>query len=140
MKERWRLIHSGVHRSSIKIKDNRLFVDKKLHGSVVDNMFKPAQIEQCEQREQCKHCGTIQLDGTPVMSTEPRGIVENNIDNVSPCPSVEAVAQEFSPPIINISEFNSPITPTSVAPPKSNNLQLSSPKSVCVLNYRSPIN
>ena len=66
MKERWRLIHSGVHRSNIKIKDSRPFVDKKLRGSAVGNMFKPVQIEQCEHREQCKHCGTIQFHGTPV--------------------------------------------------------------------------
>ena len=92
-------------------------MDKKLRGSVVDNMFKPVQIEQCEQR---KHCGIIQLDGTPVLLTKPCGTVESNKDNVSPCPSVQAVVHEFSLPAINTSEFNSPITPTSVAPPKSN--------------------
>ena len=39
LKERWYLIQSGVHRSSIKIKDNRLIVDNKLHGSVIENTF-----------------------------------------------------------------------------------------------------
>ena len=38
LKERWHLIQSGVHRSSIKIKDNRLIVDK-LHSSVIENTF-----------------------------------------------------------------------------------------------------
>ena len=54
------------------------------------------------------------------MSAEPCGIVDGNKDNVSPCPSVQAVVNEFSPPAINTSELNSPITPTPVAPPKSN--------------------
>ena len=74
------------------------------------------------------------------MSAEPCGIVDGNKDNVSPCPSVQAVVNEFSPPAINTSELNSPITPTPVAPPKSNDSWLSSPKSVCVLNCRSLIN
>ena len=39
LKERWRLIQSGVHRNNIKINDDRLFVGKKLHGSVIDNTF-----------------------------------------------------------------------------------------------------
>ena len=37
LKERWHLIQSGVHRSSIKTKDNCLIVDNKLHGSVIEN-------------------------------------------------------------------------------------------------------
>ena len=111
MKERWRLIESGVHRSNIKIKDNRLFVGKKLHGSVVDKTFQPVQIEQREQREQHKHCD----NDSSVVSTEPCD---------SSCPSTKAVVQEFSPPCSNSlhsSDVTSPTTPTSVTPPKSNN-------------------
>ena len=111
MKERWRLIESGVHRSNLKIKDNRLFVGKKLHGSVVDKTFQPVQVEQHEQREQHKHCD----NDSSVVSTEPCD---------SPCPSTEAVVQEFSPPCHNSlhsSDVTSPTTPTSVTPPKSNN-------------------
>ena len=39
LKERWHLIQSGVHHSNIKIKKDRLFVNNRLHGSVVDNAF-----------------------------------------------------------------------------------------------------
>ena len=42
LKERWHLIQSGVHRSNIKIKKDRLFVSNMLHGSVVDNTFQHA--------------------------------------------------------------------------------------------------
>ena len=52
MRERWRLIQSGVHRSNIKIKYDRLFVGKKLHGTIVDNTFHLVQNEQCTQQKQ----------------------------------------------------------------------------------------
>ena len=42
LKERWHLIQSGVARSSIKIRNTRLFVKNKLHGQVVNSKF------QCE--------------------------------------------------------------------------------------------
>ena len=117
MKERWRLIESGVHRSNIKIKDNRLFVGKKLHGSVVDKTFQHVQIEQREQLKQHKYCD----NDSSVVPTEPCGIVESNED--SPCPSAEAVVQGLSPPCSNTlhtSDVTSPTTPSSVTPPKFN--------------------
>ena len=42
MKERWGLIQSDVARKSIKIRNTRLFVNKKLHGQVINSKF------QCE--------------------------------------------------------------------------------------------
>ena len=39
LKERWHLIQSGVHRSNIKIRNDRLFVSNRLHGFVINNTF-----------------------------------------------------------------------------------------------------
>lgn len=112
MKERWRLIESSVHRSNIKIKDNRLFMGKKLHGSVVDKSFQPVQNEQREHHR-------LGENDSSVVPTEPCGTVESNED--SPCPSAEPVVEEFSPPHSNTLLTSDVTTPTSVTPPKSNN-------------------
>lgn len=39
MKERWRLIQSGIERNCIKIRQSKLFVNQKLHGQVIDTKF-----------------------------------------------------------------------------------------------------
>ena len=41
LKERWRLIQSGTLRNSIKIRNQSLYIDDSLHGSVVNFEFQP---------------------------------------------------------------------------------------------------
>ena len=43
LKERWRLITSGIDRKFIKIRGHSLFVRGKLHGSVLDSIFVAAE-------------------------------------------------------------------------------------------------
>ena len=42
LKERWNLIQSGVSRTQIRICDSNMYVNKKLHGKVVDSTFMPS--------------------------------------------------------------------------------------------------
>ena len=42
LKERWNLIQSGVSRTQIRICDTNMYVNKKLHGKVVDSTFMPS--------------------------------------------------------------------------------------------------
>jgi len=54
MRERWKLIQSGVSRTHIKIRDSNIYVKNKLHGSVMGSEFKPATtmdslLGDCEQ-------------------------------------------------------------------------------------------
>ena len=39
LKERWNLIQSGISRTQIRIRDSNIYVNKKLHGKVVDSTF-----------------------------------------------------------------------------------------------------
>ena len=39
MRERWNLIQSGIPRNEVKLRNARLYVKNKLHGSVVDSSF-----------------------------------------------------------------------------------------------------
>ena len=39
MRERWNLIQSGIPRNEVKLRNARLYVKNKLHGSVVDSLF-----------------------------------------------------------------------------------------------------
>ena len=123
-----------MHRSNIKIKDDRLFVGKKLHGSVIDNTF---QLVQSERRVQHQQCETDRLC-TPIPSlvtTEPRGnvvdnpcIVESN--RVTDCLglSASATVQESTLPANSTSHssdlsatLDSPTSPSSETTPKPNN-------------------
>ena len=82
MKERWHLIQSGVHRN---IKDNYLFVGKKLHGHVTDSMFKRESARlvtsTLEGHERSKNV----VDGSC--------IVEGNHDSVCLVPSTPSLVQ-----------------------------------------------
>jgi len=42
LKESWNLIQSGVSRTQIRIRDSNIYVNKKLHGKVVDSTFMPS--------------------------------------------------------------------------------------------------
>ena len=42
MRERWKLIQSGVSRTHIKIRNSNIYVKNKLHGLVMGSEFKPA--------------------------------------------------------------------------------------------------
>jgi len=42
LKERWNLLQSGVSRTQIRIRDSNIYVNKKLHGKVVDSTFMPS--------------------------------------------------------------------------------------------------
>ena len=39
MRERWNLIQSRIPRNEVKLRNSRLYVKNKLHGSVVDSSF-----------------------------------------------------------------------------------------------------
>ena len=44
LEERWSLIHSsGVERKTIRIRQNKIFVQNKLHGQIVNSIFVPVQ-------------------------------------------------------------------------------------------------
>ena len=54
MRERWKLIQSGVSRTHIKIRNSNIYVKNKLHGLVMGSEFKPATtmdslLGDCEQ-------------------------------------------------------------------------------------------
>ena len=109
LRERWHLIQSGVHRSNIKINDNRLFVGKKLHGSVVDNKFHLVQNEQCSQHKQRE---TDHSDNsTPTTATAQS--CRNVRGTVNPG---SAIVQE-STPATNTTFIHSPDPNTIVDPP-----------------------
>ena len=111
LRERWHLIQSGVHRSNIKINDNRLFVGKKLHGSVVDNKFHLVQNEQCTQHKQCE---TDHSDNsTPTTATAQS--CRNVKGTVNPG---SAIVQE-STPATNTTVIHSPDPNAIVDPPVS---------------------
>jgi len=41
LKERWSLIQSGTKQKVIRIKANKIFVNYKLHGQIIDSHFIP---------------------------------------------------------------------------------------------------
>ena len=91
LKERWHLIQSGVPRSNIKIKENRLYVGSKLHGSVIEDTF--------------RHTADHSIIAMPnlEMSEPARNvvdspcIVEGNRESDCHVPSVPTVVQQTMP-------------------------------------------
>ena len=71
LKERWSLIQSGVARNSIKIRNTRLFVNKKLHGQVMNSKFvheHPVPLLQLETAS----CRKNVVDVVPIVLPENR--------------------------------------------------------------------
>ena len=48
LKERWSLIQSGTERKAIRIRTNKIFVNNRLHGQIVDSSFVPQQPKSSE--------------------------------------------------------------------------------------------
>lgn len=76
LKERRRLIDSGIERKDIKIRSSSLYVNNKLHGSVQNSQFHPV-INSPNNKEHSTR-------SSPVESSEPMSI------NSDPTPATES--------------------------------------------------
>ena len=122
MRERWRLIQSGVHRSNIKIKYDRLFVGKKLHGSIVDNTFHLVQNEQCTQQKQRE----VDHPSTPNSTTVVDQPCRNVLDSVNPgFGSMPGSTPATNTSVVHATDsssiVDSPVSPSSEIPTPPNN-------------------
>ena len=115
LKERWSLIQSGIPRSSIRLRNSSLLVNKKLHGQVVGSVFKCA------------------VDLNPLSSD---GGQSASIMSV-PAPIVETSQSDtHSPTDVSVSTLaSSPSVPLSVSP---GDLPLTSSVTIPESSYSTP--
>ena len=123
MKDRWRLIQSGINQKDIKIKDDRLFVRNKLYGRVKNQEF----TSECATSD---HSSPDTLD-TPKNSVDGSSIVEGNLQSCCHVHNLTALVQLSVNTLISKScsqstsvddEVLSPSlssSPTNVSPPLS---------------------
>ena len=88
LKERWNLIQSGISRTQIRIRDSNIYVNKKLHGKVVDSTFMST------------NTATNTANFSPIVSP-------SNYDQLSTMPVVTTILSStdtVEPPSLNTTE------------------------------------
>ena len=96
MKERWKLIQSGVPRNQIKVRNSSIYAYNKMHGRVIDTVFVPASSlpNNCE-RLPCNamrpqpivspnHSLVTQSPALPPVSTALLSTKDSSLDSCSP--------------------------------------------------------
>ena len=85
LKERWKLIQSGISRKEIKIRNDRLFVHNKLYGKIFDSVFHPSSSDHVTISSQSKSSAVIIPDPLNNSSTDstPATDPANGLANLS---------------------------------------------------------
>ena len=85
LKERWKLIQSGISRKEIKSRNDRLFVHNKHYGKIFDSVFHPSSSDHVTISSQSKSSAVIIPDPLNNSSTDstPATDPANGLANLS---------------------------------------------------------
>ena len=55
LKVRWQQIENGIERKLIKIRSNKIYIQNKLHGQVINSVFVPSGSQQDKDEMDTTH-------------------------------------------------------------------------------------